>query len=70
MVTNPEKTSTKPVEIPKESTQAKLDELQEQLNNTQDNKERTRIRSEIFAIKRSYNRTKQFTEISGNKLAE
>jgi flagellum-specific peptidoglycan hydrolase FlgJ len=57
-------------EIPQTSTQAKLDVLQRQLEQAEKQEDRIRIRSEILAIKRSYNRTKQFTEISGNKLAE
>lgn len=57
-------------EIPKESTQSQLDDLQKQLEQAEKQEDRARIRSEILAIKRSYNRTKQFTEISGNKLAE
>lgn len=65
-----EGSSNKNQELPKESTQAQLDALQKQLEQAEKQEDRIRIRSEILAIKRSYNRTKQFNEISGSKLAE
>ena len=53
-----------------ETTQAKLDKLQQELKVELNTDKRRSIREEILSIRRSFNRTKQFTEISTNKLSE
>ena len=56
--------------LPQGSTQEKLDTLKASLEKTTDAIERKKIREEILSINRSVNRTKQYTQIAGEKLAE
>jgi flagellum-specific peptidoglycan hydrolase FlgJ len=56
--------------LPQITTQAKLDTLKASLEKTTDTLERKKIREEILSINRSVNRTKQYTQIAWEKLAE
>jgi hypothetical protein len=66
----PQEKKVPEIKMPGETTQKKLDELQAELEQTQDKERRKIIRSEILSIRRAFNRTKQYTEIANNKLAE
>lgn len=62
-----------PVEKPdalKETTQAKLDALQKELEWAKDIEQKHRIREEILSIKRGFNRSKQYGNIMKTKPAE
>lgn len=65
----PEK-SPAPKEIPKGSTQEELSRLQNDLEKAQTPEQKKVIRDEILSIGRSVNRTKQYTQITWEKLAE
>ena len=54
----------------KETTQARLDALQRDLDKSKSEDEKRRIREEILSIKRELNRTKQYTNIMDSKHAE
>lgn len=53
-----------------DTTQAKLDKLQQDLEWEKNTEKKKAIREEILSIRRSFNRTKQYTEIASLKLAE
>lgn len=53
-----------------ENTQEKLDKLQQELKEERNTDKKRAIREEILSIRRSFNRTKQFTEIATYKLSE
>ncbi len=54
----------------KEWTQARLEALQVELTKAKDAEQRKRIKEEILAIKREFNRSKQFGEVLNKKPAE
>lgn len=54
----------------KETTQARLDALQKELEWEKDIERKRRIREEILSIKREFNRTKRYTDIMNMKPAE
>ena len=54
----------------KETTQARLDALQKELEWAKDIEQKRRIREEILSIKREFNRSKQYGNVMNMKLAE
>ena len=53
-----------------DTTQAKLDKLQQDLEWEKNIDKKKAIRGEIHSIRRSFNRTKQYTDVASLKLAE
>jgi flagellum-specific peptidoglycan hydrolase FlgJ len=53
-----------------DTTQAKLDKLQQEFEWEKNADRKKIIREEILSIRRSFNRTKQYTEVASTKLAE
>jgi hypothetical protein len=66
----PEKQSIPISEKPKRSTQEELNRLQSELEKAQTPEQKKTIRNEMLSIRRSVNRTKQYTSIASAKLAE